>query len=135
RSWATAACCRPVNDRALRPVRKVFEPKPRVSEAEPTSMLVAAAHRGDGSALDKLYRRFAPVVHGILLGYVQHADADDLTQQVFEQAFGRLPALRDAAAFPGWITSIARRTALDERRRNAPLTGMDIDAVATDASP
>lgn len=98
-------------------------------------MLVAAARRGDGSALDKLYRRFAPVVHGILLGYVQHADADDLTQQVFEQAFGRLPALRDAAAFPGWITSIARRTALDERRRNAPLTGMDIDAVATDASP
>ena len=30
--------------------------------------LVDAARRGSGSAQDALYRRFAPVVHGVLLG-------------------------------------------------------------------
>ena len=59
--------------------------------------------------MDALYRRFAPVVHGVLLGYVQQADADDLTQDVFETAVRRLGELREAAAFPGWIVSIARR--------------------------
>ena len=50
--------------------------------------LVDAARRGSGSAQDALYRRFAPVVHGVLLGYVQKADADDLTQDVFERVTG-----------------------------------------------
>jgi RNA polymerase sigma-70 factor (ECF subfamily) len=98
-------------------------------------MLVAAARRGDGAALDRLYRRFAPVVHGILLGYAQHADAEDLTQQVFETAIAQLDALRDAAAFPGWIASAARRAGLDARRRNAPMTGLRIEAASNDASP
>lgn len=106
-----------------------------MSEAESTSLLVAAARRGDGSALDRLYRRFAPAVHGILLGYVQHADAEDLTQQVFEIAINRLETLRDDAAFPGWLASIARRAALDECRRNTPLTGVDLDTASAGSSP
>ena len=62
--------------------------------------LVEAARAGDGGAMDALYRRFAPVVHGVLLGYVQRADADDLTQDVFETAIRRLHELRESAAFP-----------------------------------
>ena len=91
-------------------------------ENEATAALVAAARRGDGGALDRLYRRFAPVVHGILLGYAAHADAEDLAQRVFETAFRRLADLREDAAFPGWITSMARRAGMDERRRFAPAT-------------
>ena len=72
-----------------------------MSEAAPTSSLVAAARRGNASALNELCRRFSPVVHGILLGY----------------------------------GSIARRAALDERRRNVPLTGVDVDAASTGTSP
>lgn len=78
--------------------------------------------------MDALYRRYAPVVHGVLLGYVQKADADDLTQDVFEIAMQRLGDLRDAAAFPGWIVSIARRAALDAKRRRVPLTGVEVEA-------
>lgn len=92
-----------------------------------TPALVEAARRGDGGALDALYRHFAPVVHGVLLGYVQKADADDLTQDVFETALQRLGELREAAAFPGWIVRIARRAALDAQRARRPLTGIDID--------
>lgn len=70
-----------------------------------------------------------PVVHGVLLGYVQRADADDLSQDVFETAMHRLPELREAAAFPGWIVSIARRAARDAKRRVAPVTGFDAGPV------
>jgi RNA polymerase sigma-70 factor (ECF subfamily) len=103
-----------------------------VSEAA-TPDLVEAARTGDGGAMDALYRRFAPVVHGVLLGYVQRADADDLTQDVFETAIRRLHELRENAAFPGWIVRIARHAALDARRRPAALAGMEWqDATAPD---
>lgn len=81
--------------------------------------------------MDRLFRRFAPVVHGVLLGYVQRSDADDLTQDVFETVLARLPELRDDAAFPGWIVSIARHAALDAKRRRAPTLG---DAALDDAT-
>lgn len=100
-----------------------------VDEVESVPVLVEAARRGAGGAMDTLFRRFAPVVHGVLLGYVQKADADDLTQEVFETAMQRLGDLREAAAFPGWLLGIARHAALDAKRRRVPLTGIEIDAV------
>jgi RNA polymerase sigma-70 factor (ECF subfamily) len=88
-----------------------------VSREDRTRADVIAAREGDGDAMQRLYRAFAPVVHGVLLAYVQRADADDLTQDVFETALLRLRELRDAAAFPGWIVRIARHAALDALRR------------------
>ena len=82
-----------------------------VDEGEALPALVDAARRGSGGAMDTLFRRFAPVVHGVLMGYVQKADADDLTQDVFETAMQRLGQLREAAAFPGWLLGIARHAA------------------------
>lgn len=105
-----------------------------MTENETTAGLVAAARRGDGGAFDRLYRRFVPVVHGILLGLVAHADVEDVAQRVFVAAFGRLADLREDAAFPGWIARMARRAGVDARRRNVAVTGLEIDAVATHAS-
>lgn len=102
-----------------------------VNEADALPALVEAARRGSGDAQDALYRGFAPVVHGVLMGYVQKADADDLTQDVFETALQRLGELREVAAFPGWLLGIARHAALDAKRRRRPLTGIAIEA--TDA--
>lgn len=105
------------------------------TEPERVSSLVAAARHGDRCALDRLCRRFAPVVHGILLGHVQKADADDLTQEVFETVLARLGDLRDDAAFPGWIVAITRRTALSAGRRPALLTGIRWDDIPDAANP
>lgn len=88
-----------------------------MSRDDRTRADVIAARAGDSDAMQRLYRDFAPVVHGLLLSYVQRADADDLTHDVFETALLRLRELREAAAFPGWIVSIARRAALDALRR------------------
>lgn len=106
-----------------------------MSDAATTAGLVEAARAGDGVAMGVLYRRFAPVVHGILLAYMQKADADDLTQDVFETAIRRLHELREAAAFPGWIASIARRAALDARRRRTESIGADAALVASPERP
>ena len=105
-----------------------------MDEAEALPGLVAVARQGRAEAIDVLYRRFAPVVHGVLLGYVAHADADDLTQDVFEKALQRLGDLRDAGAFPGWLLGIARHAALDAVRRRRPLTGIEVELADAHAS-
>jgi RNA polymerase sigma-70 factor, ECF subfamily len=104
-----------------------------MSAAEPIPALVEAARDGHRGAMDALYRVFAPVVHGVLLSKMQKADADDLTHEVFETALRRLPELREAAAFPGWIVSIARHAAIDAARRRTPLTGLEIEAPSVQA--
>ncbi|GGD44707.1 RNA polymerase sigma factor [Pseudoxanthomonas indica] len=92
-----------------------------MDDSASTATLVHAARAGSQAAMAALYQRFAPVVHGVLLARLQPADADDLTQDVFETALQRLHTLHEPAAFPGWIISIARRAAVEGRRR-APRT-------------
>ncbi len=79
--------------------------------------LVTAAQRGDGSAFGRLYDRFAPMVHGIMLSRVSAADADDLVHDVFLTALRQLRSLRNASAFGGWLAQIARNRARDYYRR------------------
>src|SRR6202171_2672718 len=89
--------------------------------------LVRAAQRGDSASFEALYARYGRVVHGILLGRVAAADADDVMQEVFITAYRKLRDLRDGAAFAGWITRIARNRAEDFRRGAAELFELDRD--------
>ena len=79
--------------------------------------LVAAARAGDRAAYGRLYDRFAPMVHGVLLARVPRSDVDDLVQDVFLQAMRRLHSLRSPEAFGGWLAAIARNRARDHWRR------------------
>ena len=79
--------------------------------------LVAAARDGDRAAFGRLYDRFAPMVHGLLLARVPRADVDDLVQDAFLQAMRRLGSLRSAEAFGPWLAAIARNRARDHWRR------------------
>jgi RNA polymerase sigma-70 factor, ECF subfamily len=83
--------------------------------------LIGAARQGDRTAFGELYRRYARMIHGVLLARVPYGDVDDLVQDVFLQAMERLDTLREAAAFRGWLATIARNRATDHLRR-APLT-------------
>jgi RNA polymerase sigma-70 factor (ECF subfamily) len=82
--------------------------------------LVRAALRGDGGALDQLYRRFGRTVHGVLLARLGREDAEDVFHDVFVHAFVHLAELKEPAAFGGWICAIARRRAIDHVRRLRP---------------
>jgi RNA polymerase sigma-70 factor, ECF subfamily len=81
------------------------------------SNLVRSAQAGDGDAFAELYRRFARMVHGVVLARIARTEVDDVVQDVFVTAFERLGSLREAAAFPGWLASIARHRAVDHGRR------------------
>ncbi len=78
--------------------------------------LTRAARQGAQSAYAALYRRFLPLVHGILLSRFRPALADELSQDCFAQAFAELNQLHDAAKFGPWIATIARRIKPREAR-------------------
>ena len=102
-----------VVERLEGPVRASVTPPAEVSD---DGLLVRALRNGDGSAFEKLYQRFAPVAHGILLARVPPADVEDLVQEVFLSVYRRIRSLRDPNAFPGWLATIARNRAMDFHR-------------------
>jgi RNA polymerase sigma-70 factor (ECF subfamily) len=70
---------------------------------------VHEARRGSQAAFSWLYRTFAPLVHAIHLGVTTRAQAEELTQETFVIAFGKLEQLREPARFGPWVAMIARR--------------------------
>lgn len=95
-----------------------------------TRQLVLRAQAGDRSACEALYREFARTVHGIALSICGRDAAGDVTQDVFVQAFQRLPSLRDPEAFPGWICTATRRAAIDRQRANRRTAAGELPEVA-----
>ena len=79
--------------------------------------LVGQARRGNRTAFGELYRRYARMVHGILLARVPASEVDDLMQDVFLAALRRVATLRSDDAFGGWLASIARNQSTDYHRR------------------
>jgi RNA polymerase sigma-70 factor (ECF subfamily) len=92
-----------------------------VDAHEPTiAALVLAARAGDRDAFAGLYQRFHRAVHAVALARVSACDAGDVVQDAFAEAWAKLVRLREPAAFPGWILSIARNRAIDAARRQRP---------------
>ncbi len=94
------------------------------SDCEDAS-LVEAACRGDRAAFGHLYRRYARMIHGVLLSKVPVAEVDDLVQDVFVMALRRLSTLREAQSFGAWLAAIARNLANDHYRRSDSTDRMD----------
>lgn len=86
-----------------------------------------SAQAGDRDAFGRLYERFSGYVYAILLVQMPRPRAEDLVQEVFLAALERLGDLREPAAFPGWIASIARRRAVDAFRRPAVVDDARMD--------
>ena len=87
-----------------------------------TAELVRAAQDGDRSAFGELFERFQPVVFAIAMRRLRdHADAQELCQDVFVQAMTKLEQLRTPEAFIGWVRQITVRMAINRavRRGNS----------------
>jgi RNA polymerase sigma-70 factor (ECF subfamily) len=102
--------------------------------------LVRQARDGDEVAFADLYRRYARMVHGLLLARVPFDEVDDLVQEVFLSAWKQLHTLRDPAAFGGWLAMTTRNRATDFQRRSADvvqlpdtLQARDVTAERTEA--
>jgi RNA polymerase sigma-70 factor (ECF subfamily) len=107
-------------------------------EPQPEVALIRAAQRGDRAAFGRLYEQYEPLIHGILIARVAYDDAEDLMQDVFVKAMQQLSALREPAAFCGWLIAIARRVAADHRRSTSStrdLGMVPLSAMKSNAEP
>lgn len=77
---------------------------------------VAAARKGDHEAFKALHGHFGKLVHAVIISRVPASDAADLVQDVFLLVFQKLSQLEDDAAFPGWLTQLARNRASRHQR-------------------
>ncbi len=86
------------------------------------SDLVREAQGGDRDAVKAIYEIFAPRIYNFLVRMLgSREEAEDLTQQTFLIAIGRLPGLRDANQIESWIYRIARNEAYQRFRRKKAL--------------
>ncbi|MBM4074247.1 MAG: sigma-70 family RNA polymerase sigma factor [Planctomycetes bacterium] len=85
--------------------------------------LVWQAQAGDRDAFGRLVEIFEPTVFAIALRRLRnHAEAAELSQDVFIQALRKLPQLREPERFPGWLRRITVRLAINRIVRRAPVT-------------
>src|SRR5271154_2021396 len=102
--------------------------------------LVERAQTGDRGAYGELVERFQPTVYAIALARLRNpTEAQELTQEVFLHGMRKIPQLRDAACFAGWLRQITVRMAINRLTRRGPLQKVETDmlesAEAAGANP
>lgn len=100
------------------------------------AIVVGLAIAGDEAAYCELVRRRQAQIRGLLRRLcADTAQADDLAQQTFLQAWRRIRTLQAAGAFGGWLRKIAVNTWLQHTRaqRDPPALGASADPAAGDA--
>ncbi len=95
--------------------------------------LVHRAAAADQAAWREIYARHAPAVRRVAAGFASlgTGDVEDVVQETFVRAFGRLEQLQDPARLRGWLLSIARSRALN-RLRSQQTQGRMARAYAAD---
>ena len=90
------------------------------------TILVERAKVGDREAYGELVTRFQGSVYAMALARVRDPlEAQELAQDVFVHAMKKLPQLRDARCFAGWLRRITARMAINRLTRKGPLFGAD----------
>jgi len=102
--------------------------------------LVEKAQTGDREAYGQLVERFQPTVYAVALARLRNpTEAQELTQEVFLHGMKKLPQLREAAAFAGWLRQITVRMAINRLTRRGPLQKVESEvlesAEASGANP
>jgi RNA polymerase sigma-70 factor, ECF subfamily len=80
--------------------------------------LVRLAQRGDEAAFEQIYRSHCKRVYAVCLHMVRNeAEAEDLTQEAFLQAFRKIHTFRWESRFSTWMYRLAVNTALMRLRK------------------
>jgi len=79
--------------------------------------LARLARAGDRGAFARLYERFAPAVHGVLVANAPFGEARDLVQEVFLLALRAIRGLDEPEKVGPWLCAIARNRARDAHKR------------------
>jgi RNA polymerase sigma-70 factor (ECF subfamily) len=92
---------------------------PNTLSAIPDEALLQKISRRNQSALDELYDRYGHMLRSVIDSLVHEgAEADDVLQEIFLQIWKEANNYSPKVGKPlGWIVTIARRRAIDRRRR------------------
>ena len=90
---------------------------PAQRRARDADALIAAARAGDAGAFGRLVQRFRPRIYALALHLSgSPADADDIAQDAFEQAYRHLACFEGRSQLFTWLYRIAVHRALDAQR-------------------
>ncbi|GKY87762.1 RNA polymerase sigma factor [Sinisalibacter aestuarii] len=107
----------------MTPTTRSKTPAPEICPATPEADLVAAARPGPEdarreAAVRELVRRLNPRLFRVARGIVESdAEAEEVVQEAYLAAFGKIDQFRGEAAFATWITRIAINAARMQQRR------------------
>ena len=102
-------------------------------DSDETLMLAYA--QGDAAAFESLYGRYRQSLYGYFLRHVSdEPTANDLYQGCWEKVIRARRRYRPTGPFRAWLFRIAHNHAMDDFRRNTPLTGLD-DANTASTQP
>jgi RNA polymerase sigma-70 factor, ECF subfamily len=95
---------------------------------------VEAAIRGDARAFAALYDRHAErVFRHVFYRVANQSDAEDLTQQVFLQAWRAIDRYqRTGAPFVAWLLTIAYHVVVSHSRRSKPTATLELEPVTNE---
>jgi RNA polymerase sigma-70 factor (ECF subfamily) len=106
----------------------------RYAERQPKGANVRA--RGADPAFEAFYRRHVQRVAGVVAGIVRHpSEVEDVTQEAFLKIFRHRDSLGGLENEPAWVTTLARRCALDHIKRRRRRAGLEVAVEAEAPAP
>jgi RNA polymerase sigma-70 factor, ECF subfamily len=97
---------------------------------------VAAAQAGNAEAFSALVEEYGPRLLSYLHQWIGNRhDAEDMVQETFLKACRNLYQCRNPGAFPGWLFTIARHTALNHLRSRRPTEPLDPERLVDGEDP
>jgi RNA polymerase sigma-70 factor (ECF subfamily) len=103
----------------------ISDSNPTTYSDNPIDETVRAAQGGDRKAFGQLVERYQRAVYATVYRRLHnHAEAQELCQDVFLQAMRKIGQLQDARCFGSWLRSIAGRMAINRAMRRRPTVAM-----------
>ncbi len=92
--------------------------------------LLKGCQREDRKFQKLLYKKFAPLMYSICLGYTsERSMAQDILQEGFIKVFKNIKLFKGTGSLEGWIRRIITNTAIDYLRKRATLNNYIISEV------
>jgi RNA polymerase sigma-70 factor, ECF subfamily len=93
-----------------------------------SSDLLSKAKAGQSAAFGEIYNQFFQKIYRFIYFRVSHKEtAEDLTEEVFLKAFGKISSVKSDSSFEGWLYQIARNSVIDYYR--AKKTEVPLDEI------
>jgi RNA polymerase sigma-70 factor, ECF subfamily len=93
--------------------------------------LVLAAQQGDREAFGVLVERYERAVYATAYRRLNnHAEAQEVSQEVFVKAMEKLGQLRQPECFGGWLRSMTGRMAINRALRQSPSVAVEPQSMA-----